>query len=180
MNKKNVAVITVAIVIFGVIIGNFAVSMFSQTSKPAAEAPSLIGSKLPNYSLLSLDGVRERSEQWLGKIQVINFWATWCPPCKREIPTLIEVQNEFRDHNVQIIGIALDDPRAVEKYVAEIGINYPILVGDDDVVRVSESLGNDMGILPYTVIVNQAGNISFIRYGEVDKETVESEIRKLL
>ncbi len=180
MNKKNVMVIAMAIVIFGVIIGSLAVNMFSQTAKPAAEAPSLIGSKLPDYSLLSLDGVRERSEQWLGKIQVINFWATWCPPCKREIPILIEIQNAFRQHNVQIIGIALDKHKAVTKYVEESGINYPILIGDDDVVRVAESLGNDMGILPYTVIIDQAGVIRFIRYGEIAKETIESEIRKLL
>lgn len=179
MNKKNVMAITVAIVIFGAVIGNFAVNMFSQTAEPAAEAPSLIGSQLPEYRLLSLDGVRESGNQWLGKVQVINFWATWCPPCKREIPTLIKLQNDYRDQGLQVIGIALDKPEAVSKYVTEKGINYPVLAGDDDVVEVSTQLGNDLGILPYTVIADKTGKISFIRYGEVDRETVENEIKKL-
>jgi len=179
MNKKNLMAIAVAIVIFGAIIGNFATNMFSQTSKPAAEAPSLIGSNLPEYRLLSLDGVRENGNQWLGKVQVINFWATWCPPCKREIPTLIELQNDYNDRGLQVIGIALDEADAVAKYVKEHGINYPTLAGDDDVVDVSVQLGNDLGILPYTVIADRSGKISFIRYGEVDREMVENEINKL-
>jgi len=180
MNKKNLMVGTAAILIFGAIFGNFAVNMFNQAPAPATETPSLIGSSLPEYRLLSLDGVRENSNQWLGKVQVINFWATWCPPCKREIPTLIEIQNDYHDRGVQVIGIALDDPKAVAKYVAEKGINYPVLAGDDDVVEVSEKLGNDLGILPYTVIADRTGKISFIRHGEVDREMVENEIQKLL
>jgi len=180
MNKKNVMAITVAIVIFGAVIGNFAVNMFSQTSEPAAEAPSLIGSSLPEYRLLSLDGVRENGNQWLGKVQIINFWATWCPPCKREIPVLIKLQNDYKDRGLQVIGIALDEAEAVANYVKEHGINYPTLAGDDEVVEVSEKLGNDLGILPYTVIADRAGKISFIRYGEVDRQTVENEIKKLL
>lgn len=180
MNKKNVIVITLAIVIFGAVVGNFAINMASQTTKPAAETPSLIGSALPEYKLLSLDGVRENGNQWLGKVQIINFWATWCPPCKREIPLLIELQKEYKDRGLQVIGIALDKPEAVAKYVAEHNINYPILAGGDDVADVSAKLGNDLGILPYTVIADRTGKISFIRHGEVDRETIVNEINKLL
>lgn len=180
MKKKNIIVVSLAIVIFGAVVGNFAINMISQTSKPAAEAPTLIGSALPEYKLLSLDGVRENGNQWLGKIQLINFWATWCPPCKREIPLLIELQKEYKDRGLQVIGIALDKREAVIKYVAEHNINYPVLAGDDEVADVSAKLGNDLGILPYTVIVDQSGKISFIRYGEVDRETAVTEIDKLL
>ena len=180
MNKKNLMAITVAIVIFGAVIGNFAVNMYNQAPGAAAEPPSLIGSSLPEYRLLSLDGVRENSSQWLGKVQVINFWATWCPPCKREIPTLIKLQNDYKDRGLQVIGIALDEAAAVAKYVEEHGINYPALAGEDDVAEVSVKLGNDLGILPYTVIADRTGKITFIRHGEVDREMVENEINKLL
>jgi len=179
MNKKTIMAGTVAIFIF-VVIGSFAVNMSNQAPEPAAETASLIGSSLPEYKLLSLDGVRENGKQWLGKVQVINFWATWCPPCKREIPTLIKLQNDYNDHGLQVIGIALDEADAVAKYVNENNINYPILAGDDDVVEVSVKLGNDLGILPYTVIADKTGKIRFIRYGEVDRETLENEIKKLL
>ncbi len=180
MKNKQVMIGAVAIFLFGAVLGNFAVKMFRTPPEPSAETQSLIGSSLPEYNLLGLDGVRERSEQWLGKVQVINFWATWCPPCKREIPTLIELQNEYRNHNLQVIGIAMDDAEPVRQYADKKGINYPILVGEQDVIDVSEQLGNDLGILPYTVITDQAGNITFIRYGEVDRNTLESEIKKLI
>lgn len=179
MNKKKLMVGIAAIVVFGAIFGNFAVNMYNQAPESTAETPSLIGSSLPEYRLLSLDGVRENGNQWLGKVQVINFWATWCPPCKREIPTLIKLQNDYNDRGLQVIGIALDEAEAVAKYVEEHGINYPTLAGDDDVVEVSTKLGNDLGILPYTVIADREGKISFIRYGEVDREMVENEIIKL-
>ncbi|MDZ4261960.1 MAG: TlpA disulfide reductase family protein, partial [Pseudomonadota bacterium] len=117
--------------------------------------------------------------QWQGKVRVINFWATWCPPCKREIPDLIELQASYGNQGLQIIGIALDNRAAVSEYVEESGINYPILLGDE-AVEVAEKLGNDMGILPYTVIVDQLGNIAYVRYGEVQRDTLESEIKKLL
>ena len=180
MKNKHVIIGAVAIFLVGAVLGNYAVKMFRTPPEPSAETQSLIGSKLPEYSLLGLDGVRERGEQWLGKVQVINFWATWCPPCKREIPTLIELQNNYRNHNLQVIGIAMDDAEPVRAYAKKSGINYPVLVGEQDVIDVSEQLGNDLGILPYTIITDQAGNITFIRYGEVDAATLENEIKKLI
>jgi thiol-disulfide isomerase/thioredoxin len=181
MKKKLVMAGAIAFFLVGAIAGNYIVKQWrqSQVPEPSTQTQTLIGSPLPKFNLLALDGVRENSEQWLGKVQLINFWATWCPPCKREIPALIELQNEYRNHGLQIIGVAMDKREAVQDYVKEAGINYPILVGQDDVIDVSEQLGNDAGILPYTVITDQAGNIAYIKYGEVDRETVETEIKKL-
>jgi thiol-disulfide isomerase/thioredoxin len=181
MKNKQVMIGAAILFVIGAVAGNYAVKMWRQPPEPSTQSKSLIGTHLPAYSLLGLDGVREDGHQWLGKVQVINFWATWCPPCKREIPELIKLQHDYRNNNLQIIGIALDDAESVRKYEQEAGINfnYPILVGQDDVIKVSEKLGNDMGILPYTVITDQAGNISYIKYGEVDRETVENEIKRL-
>ncbi len=179
-NQKMVMIGAIVIFLVGMFIGDYAVQLFRQVPDPSPETQSLIGTPVPEFSLLGLDGVREKNSQWIGKVQVINFWATWCPPCKREIPALIELQNDYRNFNLQVIGIARDDKDAVMQFVNEAGINYPILLGDDDVIEVAELLGNDLGVLPYTVITDQAGNIAFIKYGEMDRETIENEIKKYL
>ncbi len=179
MNKKLVIAGSVAIFVVGAIAGNYAIKLQRQPPAPSSATQSLIGAPLPQFSLRALDGVVENSNQWQGKVRVINFWATWCPPCKREIPALIELQDSYGRQGLQVIGIALDNSIAVSEYVKESGMNYPSLLGDE-AIEVSERLGNDMGILPYTLIVDQAGNITYVRYGEVDRDTLKNEIQKLL
>jgi len=178
MNKKLIMG-AVAVFVIGVVIGNYAIKWFRQPPEPSTATQSLIGTTLPQFSLVGLDGVREDVSQWQGKVRVINFWATWCPPCKREIPAMIELQESYGRQGLQIVGIAMDNSEAVQEYVKESAINYPILLGDD-AIEIAEKLGNDMGLLPYTVIVDQTGAIAYIRYGEVDRDTLESEIKKLL
>ena len=180
MDKRVMWATAAVIFVASAVMGNFIVQGLRTPPEPNEETLSLIGAPLPPFSLKAIDGVVENASQWQGKVQIINFWATWCPPCKREIPILIELQDEYRAHGLQVIGIALDDIAPVKTYVEENGINYPILGGEQDVIEVAEQLGNNMGILPYTLVVDRAGNITFIRYGEVDKKTVESEIKALL
>jgi len=179
MNKKVTMIGAIAVFVIGVVIGNYAIKLFRQPPEPSTATQSLIGTALPQFSLVGLDGVREDVGQWQGKVRVFNFWATWCPPCKREIPAMIELQESYGRQGLQIVGIAMDNREAVQEYVKESGINYPILLGDD-AIEIAEKLGNDMGLLPYTVIVDQAGNITYIRYGEVERNALESEIKKLL
>lgn len=179
MNKKLIIGGALVLFVLGAVMGNYAIKLLRQPPAPSVATQSLIGSAMPQFSMLGLDSVREDINQWQGKVRVINFWATWCPPCKREIPDLIELQTSYGNQGLQIIGIALDNRAAVSEYVEESGINYPILLGDE-AVEVAEKLGNDMGILPYTVIVDQLGNIVYVRYGEVQRNTLESEIKKLL
>ncbi len=178
MNKKTL-IGAIALFLVGAVGGNFLIKSIKQPPEPSEATQSLIGSPLPEFSLIALDGVRENIKQWQGKVQIINFWATWCPPCKREIPALIDLQNEYQSQGLQVIGIALDKHDPVSEYVKKEGVNYPILLGSD-AIEISERLGNDMGILPYTVIVDQVGNISYVKYGEADKETLEEKIKQLL
>lgn len=179
MNKKLIMGGAVVIFVIGAVIGNYAIKLLRQPPELSSATQSLIGAPLPQFSLLGLDGVREDINQWQGKVRVINFWATWCPPCKREIPALIELQESYGRQGLQIVGIALDNSEAVRDYVETSGINYPILLGDE-AIEVSEKLGNDMGILPYTVIVDQLGNVAHVHYGEVERNTLDHEIKKLL
>ena len=179
MDKKLIIGGALVLFLVGAVGGNYAIQQFRQPPAPSSAAQTLIGTPMPPFTLQNLSGVSEDVNQWQGKVRIINFWATWCPPCKREIPHLIELQESYGKQGLQIIGIALDGKEAVNDYVNESGINYPILLGDN-AIDVSEMLGNDMGILPYTVIVDQVGDITYLRYGEVERSTLESEIKKLL
>ncbi len=181
MNKKTVMVGAVVIFLAGSILGNFAIKMFKQPPEPSEATQSLIGSPAPTFHLKALDGVREDSSQWLGKIQVINFWGTWCPPCKEEIPTLIDVQERYADRGVQIIGISVQDKlSAVKRYAQDNGINYVLLDGDNDGIDLATQLGNDLGILPYTVLLDRDGRIAYVKYGLISLKTLEREINKLI
>lgn len=179
MNKKLMMGGAVAVFLIGTVLGNYAIKLLRQPPAPSATTQSLVGAPLPPFSLPGIDGVKEEIGQWQGKVRVINFWATWCPPCKHEIPAMIELQNQYGRQGLQIVGIALDNSEAVSAYIKESGINYPILLGDE-AIEISEKLGNDMGVLPYTVIVDQAGNIASVHYGELDRDTLEGAIKKLL
>ncbi len=180
MDKKMVMAGAVAIFAIGMIIGNYAIQSFNKPPEPSAETKSLVGTSVPDFSLLALDGVRENNKQWLGKVQVINFWATWCGPCKDEIPVLIELQNEYGGQGLQVIGISIDSKKEeVIDYAKEMGINY-VLLNDRDAMDVGYMLGNDAGIIPYTLIIDRSGKIAHMKYGRADRADLEPTIKQLL
>ncbi len=177
--NKGLIISAVVLFIVGAVGGNYLVTLLKQPPEPSQATQSLIGSPVPEFSMLGLDGVRENFKQWQGKARVINFWATWCAPCKEEIPALIKLQDKYRSHGLQIVGIAADNQEAVRQYAEKMGFNYPVLLGNES-IEVAEMLGNDIGVIPYTVFVDQAGNIHSVKYGKVDIEALESTIKQLL
>jgi thiol-disulfide isomerase/thioredoxin len=110
-------------------------------------------------SLPDLDGKEQALGQWKGKVLIVNFWATWCVPCREEMPEFVKLQKEFGDRGVQFVGIAVDDPAKVRQFAAELGLNYPALIGGYGAIELSKSLGNRVGALPYT-LVRPPGTIS--------------------
>jgi peroxiredoxin len=140
----------------------------------------VIGSTRPEFTLSDVAGELRNINEWDGKVLAINFWATWCPPCIKEIPEFIEIQHKYQKQGLQFIGIALQRPEEVTEFIKEYGINYPILAGEMEVIKIAESYGNDIGALPYTVIVDRKGLIHFIKRGPLDGESAEAIISKLL
>ncbi len=135
-----------------------------ESTMPAPRA--LLSVAKEEARIKDLEGREHSLSEWGGKILVVNFWATWCPPCVVEIPAFIKLQADFGARGLQFVGIALDDPKAAAKFATERAINYPILVGDDDVARLMESLGNTIGALPYTVVFDRQGQIVHTHQGE--------------
>jgi thiol-disulfide isomerase/thioredoxin len=112
----------------------------------------------PHFSLPDLEGEIRHVSEWDGELLAINFWATWCAPCREEIPMLVAAQRDYRGDGLRILGLALDGREPVRRFAAEYGINYPLLVDAAGVARVQDLFGGGSG-LPMTVIVDREGRI---------------------
>lgn len=146
----------------------------------AIRATGIVGHPRPPFTLPDLDGAPREVAEWDGRVLAINFWATWCPPCRKEIPEFVALQEKYRDRGLQFVGIALERPDPVRAFVAEHGVNYPVLAGEMDVIAVAEAYGNHVGALPYTVIVGRDGRIAFVHAGPLSMEKAEAAITPLL
>ncbi len=155
------------------------VSNKADNAKPVSP-DAVIGQKRPEFSLSDRGGVMRSVNDWDGKVLVINFWATWCPPCREEIPAFMKLQDQYADQGLQFIGIALQTADEVQEFVAELGINYPILVGQSEVIKVAEQFGNSFGALPYTVLIDREGMIRFVKAGPLHYDEAEAQIKSVL
>lgn len=127
----------------------------------------------PEFALPDLQGETRHVSEWDGNLLVINFWATWCAPCRKEIPMLVEAQRAYRDRGVRILGLALDRRKPVERFAAEYGINYPVLVDAAGVARVQDAFGGGTG-LPMTVVVDRKGRIRERVAGELTRAELDA------
>ena len=150
----------------------------SASGEPAGLAA--VGSRRPDFRLPDLGGAVRDVGEWDGRVLVINFWATWCPPCRREMPDFIALQQQFGEQGLQFLGIAVDERDAVSEFVSSLGVNYPILLGQMDAMELGRRLGNTLGALPYTVIVDRQGTMVFAKRGELSREQAEEVILSLL
>jgi thiol-disulfide isomerase/thioredoxin len=135
---------------------------------------------LPDLRLPNLAGHDVTSNAWAGKVVVINFWATWCPPCLREMPMLDELQRGVDPGKLQVVGIAIDSPDAVRRFLDENRVDYAVLLGDIEAVELSRRLGNRTGGLPFTVVFDALGRRVYSHTGELDGAAVRAHILPLL
>lgn len=124
--------------------------------------------ELPEFSLHDVSGSERQISEWAGQPLLINFWATWCAPCRREIPLLQNLHAQKSIHGIQVIGIAIDRLSDVEIFIAEYGVTYPNLVGEADAMQVSSLFGMDNLGLPFSVLSGSKGEILTVHVGEID------------
>ncbi len=144
-------------------------------SRAEAGLAALHATRLPD-----LDGTSQPLAQWRGKVVVVNFWATWCAPCREEIPLFVKLQKKYGERGLQFVGIALDQPDKVRPYAAELGMNFPVLIGGAGAIELTRALGNRAGVLPYTVIVDRAGKIRSREVGVAKEAKLEPLLVSLL
>lgn len=127
-----------------------------------------------------LNGNLQPLSQWRGKIIVVNFWATWCPPCREEIPEFIKMQEKYGKQGLVFVGIAIDQKDKVQAYADEMGINYPILLGELEAIDLAKRAGNRLGGLPYTAIIDRNGKMVASEIGGLTQAKLETLIKPLL
>jgi peroxiredoxin len=135
---------------------------------------------LPDFRLPDINGREIASSSFGGKVVIINYWASWCPPCVREMPMLIRTQEAFDPGQLQVVGIAIDRQDDIERFIEGHPINYPILIGDAEAVKLSRLLGNRLQGLPFTVIFDHQGRRVFSQVGEITQATLNTQLQALL
>jgi len=145
----------------------------TRATAPAAEESSALPQMLPDFTLGDLSGTPRSIRSWPGKSMIVNFWATWCAPCRREIPLLRELQKQHGAEGFQIVGVAVDIREDVIKYVKEIGIDYPVLIGEQDGIDAVNTFGQGSIGFPFTVFTDNQGRIVLFHLGEIHKEQAD-------
>lgn len=115
--------------------------------------------------------------EWRGKVLVLNFWATWCAPCREEIPDFIALRTQYHAQNIEVVGIAIDAEAPVTAYAHELKMPYPILIGEGNAHQLTRVLGNTSGSLPYTVVINPAGKILLRHLGRLPRAKLEAVLQ---
>ena len=145
-----------------------------QDAQPAADvatAPELV--EYPSFALPDLDGAERQFAEWQGRPRLLNFWATWCAPCRREIPLLKTFQDEQGEDGIQILGIAVDFPEEVAVYAEQAAFNYPVLVGQENAMAIAEMSGVEFIGMPFTMIVSRDGQYLGAYIGELHRSHLD-------
>ncbi len=130
--------------------------------------------------LQDLEGRTQPLSGWKGKILVVNFWATWCEPCRVEVPALVRTQDKYVSNNVQIVGISLDSAVKVREFAKEFKIQYPLVISSLNAIEITRKLGNNAAGLPYTVVLDANGIIMARQLGGISAAQLDEVIRPLL
>lgn len=150
----------------------------ARTEPSATKETSSASAPSPSWKLNDVEGHPVTSEQFRGKVVILDFWATWCPPCRQEIPGFVALQKQYGDRGLVVIGVSLDQkgPPVVKDFMEQFGMNYPVVMGDQAMV---DAFGGIEGI-PTTFIINRQGHIMAKHVGYADQQTFEAAIKPLL
>jgi thiol-disulfide isomerase/thioredoxin len=154
----------------------------SSTGADALADPAIpartVPDQLPDIRLPGTDGAMHKLSDWKGKPLLVNFWATWCEPCRREIPLLKSLRREHAAERLEIVGIAVDQAQDVRKYVKTHTIDYPVLVGEDGGLAAATALGMDT-VLPFSVFADAQGHVVTLKVGELHQDEAELILGRL-
>jgi thiol-disulfide isomerase/thioredoxin len=168
---KNLLLLITAVL---ALVGGYWIAQSLRPSEQQAASLTFGGGDMIDFTLPDLEGKKRSLHEWRGKVIVLNFWATWCPPCREEIPLFTALQKKHPEGDLQVIGVAIDDKTAVLVFRQFVSMNYPVLLSDDATLQLVAQYGNRMGSLPYTVIIDRNGSIVARKLGEINQLELDS------
>lgn len=177
INTRRAALYAIAALAAGA--GGFAVKRALQPTEAAPEVKSA-SRQLRDLSLPDLHGKLQRISQWDGKVVLVNFWATWCEPCREEIPLLIRMQSKYGRKNLQTVGISIDTADKVSQFSLKYKITYPLVVAGFESIELMRSLGNQSGGLPFTVVLSPTGELAATHLGAFSELQIEDLFRRVI
>lgn len=174
-SKRSLLIILASIVaIFAGLL--FTVTQFAQPVAPETGASAHLLTK----TFVDTHGQSQALSQWRGQVLIVNFWASWCPPCREEMPELSALHDQYKAHGLTVLGISTDDVAKMQQYAQESPVSYPLVAADLEGMALARQLGNDREALPYTVILRRDGSIAATIVGRINPEALEQEIKPLL
>lgn len=165
---------------FVVALGALALGYYARTSSEGPDASRDAAQVLLAATLEDLDGKPQPLSQWRGKVLVVNFWATWCPPCLKEIPDFVRLQTRYGSQGVLFVGLAIDDKAKVADFVTKFGMNYPVLIAQKEGLNLARDAGNRLGGLPFTVIIDRHGRTAKVELGVLDEQKLAPILESLV
>lgn len=146
-----------------------------ETSSLGSPATAIFRLNLPDAT-----GKAQAMEQWRGKILVVNYWATWCPPCREEMPGFSRLQEQLGAKGVQFVGISIDTADKVSEFQKQTPVSYPLLIGDSGAIDSSVTLGNSRQALPFTAVIDRQGMVAAIKLGRYAEADLERKLLQLI
>ena len=147
--------------------------------QPGASALSPVEQELWGLRITSPKGVPVQLSDFRGKKLLMNFWATWCPPCVEELPMLSRFQSEHAKHDWQVIGLAVDQAAAVSRFLQKTPVDFPVAIANKQGLDLSRKLGNDRGGLPFTVVLNRQGRVTQRKIGQLSSSDLENWVHQI-
>ncbi len=172
---------TVAVLLAGSLLAGY-VAYNASLPEPVAATTRVDSNQLESLELSAPDGTVYSMDTWAGFPQIVNFWATWCGPCREEMPVLVQVQQDYADKGLVVIGLSMDypeDTELVQQFAAEFGVDFPILMASDHGNTLAASYGAEYFALPISVFIKADGTVTKIHTGLLTQDQAEFELKKL-
>ncbi|MDH5361066.1 MAG: TlpA family protein disulfide reductase [Gammaproteobacteria bacterium] len=134
----------------------------------------------PDFSLPDMDGKLRHIKEWDGQVILLNFWASWCPPCREELPDFVQLYDDYGDRGFVVVGVAIDKQQDIADFMDSVGVEYPVMISESEGIRISQAYGNRLGALPYSVIIDRDGQMVSSHLKLLTYQDVEAMIQPLL
>ena len=175
MNRRQMGIIT-GMSLVGLAAGLITASWIYRDGTASEES---VAALLAN-SWTKPDNTVVNTAEWQNRVLVVNFWASWCPPCVEEMPALSDLQDEFASKNVLFVGIGIDTPSNIRQFLETTLVSYPIVMGGLQGSKIGKALGNTQGALPYTVVINAKGKVANTKLGKINEDELRKQIKAAL